>query len=170
MLGAVMTALCSLVYAHGVPSFVAHAQQSGFFRIGGDAHQPRFESHRVDGVGRNGGATVQTTRANGIGHGERNARVNGGGGNGNGKANGAGGPDRQVRGDYPYPGMYSVGIKQVSAETRSVPRPPENPNMVRAGSIRADVARYNEERSVPRNLARPPGDMSRPPEPSPYRN
>jgi hypothetical protein len=42
--------------------------------------------------------------------------------------------------------------------------------MVRAGSIRADVARYNEERGATRPVPHPPDYMSRPPGPSPYRN
>jgi hypothetical protein len=66
--------------------------------------------------------------------------------------------------------QYAGAITPVSAETRSVPRPPEDESLVRAGSIRADVARYNEERSTPRPAPRPPDYMSRPPEPSPYRN
>jgi hypothetical protein len=64
---------------------------------------------------------------------------------------------------------YGGGITPVSAETRAVPRPPADSAMVRAGSIREDVARYNEERST-RAVPRPPDDMSRAPGPSPYRN
>ena len=64
---------------------------------------------------------------------------------------------------------YGGGITPVSAETRGVPRPPADSAMVRAGSIREDVARYNEERST-RPVPRPPEDMSRAPGPSPYRN
>jgi hypothetical protein len=66
--------------------------------------------------------------------------------------------------------QYAGAITQVSAETRSVPRPPEDESLVRAGSIRADVARYNEERGASRPAPRPPEYMSRPPGPSPYRN
>ena len=66
--------------------------------------------------------------------------------------------------------QYAGAITPVSAETRSVPRPPEDESMVRAGSIRADVARYNEERGSSRPPPRPPEYMSRPPGPSPYRN
>jgi hypothetical protein len=67
--------------------------------------------------------------------------------------------------------QYAGAITTVSAETRSVPRPPEDESMVRAGSIRADVARYNEERGATRPVPRPPDDyMQRPPPPSPYRN
>jgi hypothetical protein len=66
--------------------------------------------------------------------------------------------------------QYAGAITTVSAETHSVPRPPEDESMVRAGSIRADVARYNEERGSSRPPPRPPEYMSRPPAPSPYRN
>ncbi|WP_442793376.1 hypothetical protein [Paraburkholderia sp. HP33-1] len=63
-----------------------------------------------------------------------------------------------------YPGV----IMQVGTESRPVPHPP--PNMpVRNGSIRADVARYNEERGAARPIQRP-SDDPRPPEGSPYRN
>lgn len=60
-------------------------------------------------------------------------------------------------------------ITQVSAETRQVPHPPAD-SPVRAGSIREDVARYNEERAAFRPLQRGGGDVPRPPMPSPYRN
>lgn len=65
--------------------------------------------------------------------------------------------------------MQSAGaITQVSAESRSVPRQPPN-GAVRSGSIRADVARYNEERGSTRAMQRS-NDYQRPPESSPYRN
>ena len=57
---------------------------------------------------------------------------------------------------------------RVSAESRAVPRPPPNAP-VRTGSIRADVARYNEERGASRAMQRP-GDDPRQQEGSPYRN
>jgi hypothetical protein len=60
-------------------------------------------------------------------------------------------------------------ITQVSAETRQVPHPPAD-SPVRAGSIREDVARYNEERSSFRQYPRNGGEVPRPPMPSPYRN
>ncbi|WP_233272631.1 hypothetical protein [Paraburkholderia acidisoli] len=59
-------------------------------------------------------------------------------------------------------------ITPVSAETRPAPHPPAD-SPVRAGSIREDVARYNEERAAFRPLQRG-GDVPRPPMPSPYRN
>jgi hypothetical protein len=74
--------------------------------------------------------------------------------------------NRGDRGDF----LYAGAITTVSAETRSAPRPPEDESLVRAGSIRADVARYNEERGSSRPPPRPPEYMSRPPGPSPYRN
>lgn len=59
-------------------------------------------------------------------------------------------------------------ITPVSAETHQVPHPPAD-SPVRAGSIREDVARYNEERAAFRPMQRG-GDVPRPPMPSPYRN
>jgi hypothetical protein len=78
-----------------------------------------------------------------------------------------------------WPGGYSAGsrgalqyagaITPVSAESRAVPRPPVDAPVVRAGSIRADIARYNEERGSSRAMPRQAND-NRPPEASPYRN
>lgn len=80
---------------------------------------------------------------------------------------GMGAPSR-----YPDDGrgrmQYAGAITQVSAESRSVPRPPANAPM-RTGSIRADVARYNEERGASRVMQRQ-SDDPRQPEGSPYRN
>lgn len=64
---------------------------------------------------------------------------------------------------------YGGGITPVSAETRPTPHPPAD-SPVRAGSIREDVARYNEERAAFRPFARGSADGPRPPMPSPYRN
>ncbi|MFL9963264.1 hypothetical protein PQR02_19720 [Paraburkholderia sediminicola] len=81
---------------------------------------------------------------------------------------------RRVAGPSGYAGdgvgrmQYAGAITPVSAESRSVPRPPPN-GPVRSGSIRADVARYNEERGSARATQRP-ADDPRPPEGSPYRN
>ncbi|TAM02304.1 MAG: hypothetical protein EPN70_17230 [Paraburkholderia sp.] len=68
-------------------------------------------------------------------------------------------------------GGYGNGpITPVSAQTRSVPHPPAD-SPVRAGSIREDVARYNEERGAFRPVQqRSGGEAPRPPMPSPYRN
>jgi hypothetical protein len=69
-----------------------------------------------------------------------------------------------------YAGVqYAGAITPVSTETRGASRPPSNSQAIHTGSIRDDVARYNEER-VSRQIAHPPGDTSRPPGPSPYRN
>ena len=82
---------------------------------------------------------------------------------------------RRVAGPSGYTGdgghghmQYAGAITPVSAESRSVPRPPPN-GPVRSGSIRADVARYNEERGSARAMQRP-ADDPRQPEGSPYRN
>jgi hypothetical protein len=69
-----------------------------------------------------------------------------------------------------YAGVqYAGAITPVSTESRGAPRPPSNSQAMHTGSIRDDVARYNEER-VSRQIAHPPGEGSRPPGPSPYRN
>jgi hypothetical protein len=69
-----------------------------------------------------------------------------------------------------YGGGYRGNpITPVSAETRQVPHPPAD-SPVRAGSIREDVARYNEERGAFRPFPRNGGEVPRPPMPSPYRN
>ncbi|MFC0399614.1 hypothetical protein [Paraburkholderia rhizosphaerae] len=65
--------------------------------------------------------------------------------------------------------QYAGAITQVSTETRSAARPPSNTQTMHTGSIRDDVARYNEER-VSRQIARPPVDGGRPQGSSPYRN
>jgi hypothetical protein len=81
---------------------------------------------------------------------------------------------RRLAGPSGYPGdgrgrmLYAGAITPVSAESRSVPRPPPNAP-VRSGSIRADVARYNEERGSARATQRP-ADDPRQSEGSPYRN
>ncbi|CAG4894926.1 hypothetical protein [Paraburkholderia gardini] len=77
--------------------------------------------------------------------------------------------DRSFRADG-EPVRYAGAITPVSAEGRAVPRPPVNAPVVRTGSIRADVARYNEERGAVRSIPHPPDDVPRPPPPSPYRN
>ncbi|WP_413187536.1 hypothetical protein [Paraburkholderia sacchari] len=83
--------------------------------------------------------------------------------------------ERRVGGfnnDPPYGngfGGYHGPIQPVSAEARQVPRPPAD-SPVRAGSIREDVARYNEERSSYRPFQRGGGEVPRPPMPAPYRN
>ncbi|WP_035470529.1 MULTISPECIES: hypothetical protein [Paraburkholderia] len=66
------------------------------------------------------------------------------------------------------PSSYAGAITPVSAESRPVPHPPSN-MPIRNGSIRADVARYNEERGAARPMQRP-ADDPRQPGGSPYRN
>lgn len=80
-------------------------------------------------------------------------------------------PDRARGGNFGGGfGPYRSGpITPVSAETRPVPHPPAD-SPVRAGSIREDVARYNEERGSFRPFPRGSGEVPRPPMPSPYRN
>ncbi|MEM5386876.1 hypothetical protein VSR68_25255 [Paraburkholderia phymatum] len=65
--------------------------------------------------------------------------------------------------------QYAGAITPISTESRPAPRPPANAQSAHVGSIRDDVARYNEERGVSRQIPRPPAD-SRIPAPSPYRN
>ena len=48
------------------------------------------------------------------------------------------------------------GLTPISAEVRGVPRAEQSAPLRGAGSIRADITRYNEERNVPR----PPGRSS----------
>lgn len=78
-----------------------------------------------------------------------------------------GGPDGNPYGNGF--GGYHGPIQPVSAESRQVPHPPAD-SPVRAGSIREDVARYNEERGAFRPFPRNGGDVPRPPMPAPYRN
>nr|WP_175232126.1 hypothetical protein [Paraburkholderia humisilvae] len=80
-------------------------------------------------------------------------------------------PDRvATRPATHYAGVqYAGAITPISTETRGAPHPPSNTQTMHTGSIRDDVARYNEER-VSRQIARPPADGGRPQGPSPYRN
>jgi hypothetical protein len=159
--GAVLTALCSLAYAK-VPQGPHGGGPGGGFGRAGIQHDVRnVRAERGAPVDRN----VRVARGAGGVHGGYNApqpqpqRVAGGGYRGDNR------PD--PRNGFEYAGS----ITPVSAETRSVPRPPEDESMVRAGSIRADVARYNEERGASRPVPRPPDQyLGHPPGPSPYRN
>ncbi|MFM0241176.1 hypothetical protein [Paraburkholderia phytofirmans] len=170
-LGAVIAALCSFAYAKapGVP----HG--------GGGGYSHAEANHAVRGEMQNGGryyggaapASARNTVA------DRNARLPRGG------ANFAGGTYadgfdvykpgvRRVAGPVGYAGdgrgsmQYAGAITPVSAESRTVPRPPANAP-VRTGSIRADIARYNEERGSQRAMQRQ-SDDPRQSEGSPYRN
>jgi hypothetical protein len=158
VLGAVVTALCSLAYARTPQA--PHGGGGG----GGFAHAGT--QHDVRNVRAERGAPV-----------DRTVRLARGADGGRGGYNA---PQRNA-GDAGYRGdsrpdqrngfQYAGSITTVSAQTRAVPRPPEDESMVRAGSIRADVARYNEERGASRPVPRPPDQyIERPPGPSPYRN
>jgi hypothetical protein len=61
------------------------------------------------------------------------------------------------------------GLTPVSAEVRPGPRVDQATPMRGAGSIRADITRYNEERSLPRPPGRP-ADDGRAPANANYRN
>jgi len=50
------------------------------------------------------------------------------------------------------------GLTAVSAEVRGVPRAEQGGQLRGGGSIRADIARYNEERSTPRASSRQTDD------------
>jgi hypothetical protein len=67
------------------------------------------------------------------------------------------------------PVAATEGLTPVSAEMRPSPRADQGASFRNAGSIRADITRYNEERSIPR----PPGrqaDDARSPSNANYRN
>jgi hypothetical protein len=156
--GAVLTALCSLACAKVPQGWHGGAAGGGFGRTG--------IQHDVRNVRAERGAPV-----------ERSVRLAHGAGGVHGGYNTS--QPQRVGGGYrgdnrpdPRNGFqYAGSITPVSAETRSVPRPPEDESMVRAGSIRADVARYNEERGTSRPVPRPPDQyMDHPQGPSPYRN
>ncbi|GJH18537.1 hypothetical protein CBA19CS22_18365 [Caballeronia novacaledonica] len=61
------------------------------------------------------------------------------------------------------------GLTPVSAEVRPGPRADQAVPMRGTGSIRADITRYNEERSLPRPPGRP-ADDGRTPANANYRN
>jgi hypothetical protein len=170
-LGAVIAALCSFAYAkvpgipHGGGGGYSHAEANHALR--GDMR---------DGV-RSYGAAAAAPARNTLA--DRNARLPHGAANFAG-ANYADGYDvyrqgvRRVAGPGGYAGerrggmQYAGTITPVSAESRAVPRPPANAP-VRSGSIRANVARYNEERGSSRAMQRQ-SDDPRQSEGSPYRN
>jgi hypothetical protein len=145
ILCAVLTALCSLAYARA-PQTPHGGGSGGGFAHAGFQHDGRNARIVRGQGGPRGGYSAQPQRVAGSGY-RGDSRVD-------------------SRGGFQYAGA----ITPVSAETRSAPRPPVDESMVRAGSIRADVARYNEERGAARQVPRPPDYMERPPGPSPYRN
>ena len=166
VLGAVVTVLCSLAHARA-PQAPHGGGFGGGFAHAGVQHNARAYDDRA-GRGASAERNARVARNAGAPHGGYTSaqpqRVAGNGGGGSGGYRGDARAD--PRGGFQYAGA----ITQVSAETRSVPRPPEDETLVRAGSIRADVARYNEERGTSRPVPHPPDYMSRPPGPSPYRN
>jgi len=170
-LGAVIAALCSFAYAKapGVP----HGGGGGYSHAEAN-HAVRVE---MQNGGRYYGGAAPAPARNTVA--DRNARLPRGG------ANFAGGTYadgfdvykpgvRRVAGPAGYAGdgrgsmQYAGAITPVSAESRTVPRPPANAP-VRTGSIRADIARYNEERGSQRAMQRQ-SDDPRQSEGSPYRN
>ncbi|SED34011.1 hypothetical protein SAMN02787142_3000 [Burkholderia sp. WP9] len=168
--GAVIAALCSFAYAKapGMPHFGGggYSHASANHGVRGDLH---------NGARFNGAAPAPARNTNT----DRNAHLPHGGasfaGGNYGDGFGVYRPDmRRVAGPAGYAGdgrggmQYAGAITPVSAESRGVPRPPVNAP-VRAGSIRADVARYNEERGSSRAMPRQ-ADDPRQPEGSPYRN
>lgn len=171
VLGAVFAVLSSLAHARG-PSVPHGGGSGGGYPHIGFQHQGH-ENARAYGYrserGALGGPNVHLAQGASGGHGGYNATRRMGGPNDAYRADNRTdnrGYNRGDSGSFQYAGA----ITPVSAETRSVPHPPEDESLVRAGSIRADVARYNEERGASRPPPRPPEYMSRPPGPSPYRN
>lgn len=170
VLGAGLTAL--VAFAHAQPAYSPHGggfQRAPMVRPGG--------TH--GGWGAQGAApTRRETGASWIGYGGsgRNAAVptrvadQGGwherGGNRPPERSSNGGNAGYGNG---YGGYRNSPITPVSAETRQVPHPPAD-SPVRTGSIREDVARYNEERGAFRPFPRNGGEVPRPPMSSPYRN
>jgi hypothetical protein len=67
------------------------------------------------------------------------------------------------------PVAATEGLTTVSAELRTTPRGDQATSLRGSGSIRADIARYNEERSLPRPPGRP-SDDARSPANANYRN
>jgi hypothetical protein len=181
-LGAVIAALCSFAYAkgqgipHGGGGSYSHAPAG---RAIGYPHAGAGYALRGDARegGYSYGATNVRPARNNVA--DAPARLPHGGANfaAGSYANALGGYNpgvHRVAGSLGYPNdgrggvQYAGAITPVSAESRSVPRPPANAP-VRAGSIRADVARYNEERGASRAMQRQ-GDDPRQQEGSPYRN
>ncbi|WP_310312798.1 hypothetical protein [Paraburkholderia terricola] len=174
VLGAVIAALCSFAYAKA-PGML-HGGGGGGYASGGAAHVMRGDARNDS---RYYGAPNARPARNDTA--DRNMRLPRGGADlaGGIYANGFGNYEprmRRVAGPSgpAYPGVgrggiqYAGAIKPVSAESRSAQRPPGN-GPVRSGSIRADVARYNEERGSTRAMPRQ-SDDPRQQEGSPYRN
>jgi hypothetical protein len=187
-LGAVIAVLCSFAYAKGPGMPHGGGWQgthSGGYPGAYSSAPQRAMRGDMRGNGRYPGVRAVAARPNAYQSAGRDTRMPRGGSNyaAGGYANGFGGGNGfgvyspSVRGlsaqsRYPDDGrgrmQYAGAITPVSAESRSVPRPPANAPM-RTGSIRADVARYNEERGAARMMQRQPDDP-RQQEGSPYRN
>jgi hypothetical protein len=165
VLGALVAALVS--FAHAKPAPMPHAADG--LRGGGSGNYNYARSHQDARAGGRwyGMQSDRGAPADRNVHGQRAP-------NGPAYGTGYGSPPRmagQDRSWHPDDGMrYAGAITPISTEGHPVPRPPANAPIVRAGSIRADVARYNEERGAARPIPRPPDDLQRPPAPSPYRN
>jgi hypothetical protein len=178
VLGAALSALVAL--AHAQPGYAPHESHGG----GGFQHAPAM---RPTSGGARGGWGQHTAgpaaaparreageAAYGGGRGVYGVSPlhvadqggwHGGGGGGAGRE-----PGENAGGGNGYGGGYHGGpITPVSAQAHEVPHPPAD-SPVRTGSIREDVARYNEERGAFRPFPRNTGDVPHPPMPSPYRN
>ena len=169
--GAVIAVLCSFAYAKGTG--VPHGAAMGAAFSHGGERAPHMAAHEGARYAEAGGARAprdsHNASRNAMTSRDTDTRVQRGNPNiaDASFSYGFGGFKsgmRRVGDASSYPGA----LTPVSAESRQVPRPPSNMPM-RTGSIRADVARYNEERGAGRPLPRP-ADDSRPPESSPYRN
>ncbi|RFU47209.1 hypothetical protein [Paraburkholderia sp. DHOC27] len=176
MLCAVLAVLSPLVFAKGaaMPHGGGGYPHANFQRQGND-NARAFGSRAFSSYGYRNDHAASYDRSIHVARGG-NSAMGAGRGNFN-SASRMGGPNEAFRNDPRGYGhgdaggfQYAGAITTVSAETHSVPRPPEDESLVRAGSIRADVARYNEERGANRPAPRPPEYISRPPGPSPYRN
>ncbi len=179
-LGAVLAALVAL--AHAQPSFAPHGGGGGFHGGGGFGHAPmmREASPMHWGGGGHFGGGMAAAGGRERHNGAAPMRIaDQGGWRERGAQGGARQSERRETPGFsnnPYGNGFGNGfnggrgpIQPVSAEARQVPHPPAD-SPVRAGSIREDVARYNEERAAFRPFQRGGGDVPRPPMPSPYRN
>ena len=186
VLGAGLAAF--VVFAHAQPAFSGHGGGGGFARPAAMHSMPASRGG-MPGMSWGGGyrSAVYGTQGEpgrASGHAPSPVRVADQGGRrerGGGRASNPWqgqvqqAPHHDYGGGYGTPyGGYGGGyrgnpITPVSAETHQVPHPPAD-SPVRAGSIREDVARYNEERGALRPFPRNGGEVPRPPMPSPYRN
>ena len=166
LLGALVAALAS--FAHARPAAVPHGGD-GFHGGGPVAHARSYQDPRAGArYGAQNGRGAPADRTVHAQHAPSGAYGGGYRTTGASTRTASPSPDRSwPMGDSVH---YAGAITPVSTDGHAAPHPPVNPTMVRAGSIRADVARYNEERGAARSIPRPPDDVPRPPAPSPYRN